>query len=429
MASVRHLGPLSLGACIIGMVVMETLIHTGVCANPWWRVLAMAFEAGTIGGMADWFAVSALFRRVPIPGLSRHTDIIVANRPKIVANLTDYVQNRLLTPAVIREKLAGVGFVSLGLQHLDAGDHLAQVHRAARSAISGFIAELDRDEVVRFLTLAATERLGAVDAAKPLGALLRKAIGQGDHHRLWEGIISESQRLVRGERFAERITAIIRNAAAKEREGGRLKKLFLWTAETTGGFDYDSWSRRIAEALGEWLDEVKRDPAHGFRQEADGYLLDYATALESGRADTVAAVEALKQGMLQHADLEPLVRAALASVTATLQRDLADGQSGLSRLVASLIDGFVARLRTDAKVQEVIDRHVRDAIGGLVEKHHALIGDMVGASLERISDRDLVAQIEDRIGGDLQYIRLNGAIVGGLVGALILAVKFLVFGY
>jgi uncharacterized membrane-anchored protein YjiN (DUF445 family) len=428
MSSARHLGPLSLCACIAGMVVMETLIHTGVCADPWWRVLAMAFEAGTIGGMADWFAVSALFRPVPIPGLSRHTNIIANNRAKIVDNLKDYVQNKLLTPMVIREKLAGVGFVSLALQHLDAGNHLQQVHRAVRTAAGGFVAGLERDEVVVFLTRAATERLSAVDAAKPLGSQLRKAIEGGGHHRLWEGAITESQRLVRGEGFAERITAIIRNAAARERDGGRLKKWFLWTAETTGGFDYGSWARRIAEALDEWLDEVKRDPAHGFRQEADGYLLEYAAALESGRADTVAAVEAFKQGMLQHADLEPVIRAALGGIQATLQRDLADERSGLSRMVASLVDGFVARLRTDAEVQALIDQHVRDAIGALIEKHHAFIGDLVGTSLGKISDRDLVAQIEDRIGGDLQYIRLNGAIVGGLVGALILTAKFVVFG-
>ena len=130
-------------------------------------------------------------------------------------------------------------------------------------------------------------------------------------------------------------------------------------------------------------------------------------------------------------DLQPLIRAALSSLKSDLQRHLADEQSALSTTVTSLVDGLVVKFRADPKMQAFVDEHVGQAIGTLIETNHALIGDLVASSLspQKISDRDLVAQIEDRIGDDLQYIRLNGAIVGGVVGALIMAAKFMLMGF
>lgn len=431
MTSARYLGPVSLGMCMIGMVTTEVLINVGICANSWWRVLAMGFEAGTIGGMADWFAVSALFRTVPIPVLSRHTNIIAKNRTKIVDKLKDYVQNKLLTPAVIREKLTGVRFSSLGLQHLDVGDHRQQLHRVVRSTFSALLADVEREDIVLMITLVASESLRSLDVSKPVGGWLRQAIEHGDHSRLWEGIIGESQRFIRNENFKQHITEIIKVAAAKERGEGVIKKLFLSTAEATGGFRYDSWAEQIAAGLCEWLEALKQDPQHGFRREADHYLLDYASAMETGRPDAVAAIAAFKQGLLDKIDLQPLIRAALGSLKSDLRHHLADEQSALSTTVASLVDGLVGKFRSDPKMQSFVDEHVGQMIGTLIETNHTLIGDMVASSLspQKISDRELVAQIEDRIGNDLQYIRLNGAIVGSVVGALIMAIKFMILGF
>jgi len=430
MRSAKFLGPVSLGLSVVGMVVTEALIHTGVLAHPWWRVLAMGFEAGTIGGMADWFAVSALFRRVPIPLLVRHSDIIVKNRARIVESLKDFVQNRLLTPTAIREKLAGVSFSSLGLRYLDHADHRQQLHRTVRSLIGTFVTDLERDDLAAFVQRVAKERLLAIEVAMPLGTWMHQAMEQGDHHGLWNGIIGECSAFVTSPPFKQRLVTIIKTAAAKERGEGRIKKWFLSTAEATGGFDYESWANQLSEALSEWLEKVQADPQHDFRQQADGYLRGYASAMAAGRPDVVASVETFKQGVLQNADLEPLIRTAISEVKVVIERGLADDQSSLSQAIAAMVDGFIEKLRTDPTVQAYIDHHMRDAMSKLVDTNHALIGDMVGNSLspQKISDRALVAQIEDRIGSDLQYIRLNGAIVGGVVGALIMAAKLTFLG-
>ncbi|MGB5197586.1 MAG: DUF445 family protein, partial [Candidatus Deferrimicrobium sp.] len=114
----RRLGVVSLCTTVCGFVLVETLIFRGYVRGPAWSVLAAAFEAGTVGAMADWFAVTALFREVRIPVLRRHTNIITKNRSKIIAGITDMVQNKWLSPSVIVEHLVRFSASEALLHHL-----------------------------------------------------------------------------------------------------------------------------------------------------------------------------------------------------------------------------------------------------------------------------------------------------------------------
>ncbi|MBA3845625.1 MAG: DUF445 family protein, partial [Planctomycetes bacterium] len=130
MLSRRRLGAYSLATCVAGFIALETALALDWIAHPAWRVLAAGFEAGTIGGLADWFAVSALFRRVPIPLISRHTDIIRRNRSRLTAAIVDLVQNRWLSPAAVRAKIAGFSLVDAlvrGIERDAGGERLAKL--------------------------------------------------------------------------------------------------------------------------------------------------------------------------------------------------------------------------------------------------------------------------------------------------------------
>src|SRR4051794_23185891 len=105
MPSVKKLGHLSLAIAAGGFVSLELAIHQGWLSGATWRILAGGFEAGTVGALADWYAVTALFRRVPIPILGHHSNIIVRNRQRIIANLASTVENEWLTPEVIGQHL------------------------------------------------------------------------------------------------------------------------------------------------------------------------------------------------------------------------------------------------------------------------------------------------------------------------------------
>jgi uncharacterized membrane-anchored protein YjiN (DUF445 family) len=123
----KHLGNLSLLACAGCWITTEAFLSSGFL-NGNWRIAANAFEAGTIGGLADWFAVSALFREIPIPFVRRHTNIIVKNRHRITDGIADMVQNRWLSPAVVREKLENAKMIMMAMELLDREDERSEEH-------------------------------------------------------------------------------------------------------------------------------------------------------------------------------------------------------------------------------------------------------------------------------------------------------------
>src|SRR5215470_377879 len=145
------LGSLSLTVAIGGLIVTELALRRGWLAAPGWKILLQAFEAATIGGLADWFAVSALFREVPLPVIRRHTNIIIRNRQRIVDGIADMVQNRLLAPSVIKEYLAGFSASRFILDYLGSEAWTENVLSILRDLIGQATRGLYAPEVVAFL--------------------------------------------------------------------------------------------------------------------------------------------------------------------------------------------------------------------------------------------------------------------------------------
>jgi uncharacterized membrane-anchored protein YjiN (DUF445 family) len=115
----KRIGIVSLLIAISGLIITFTSIRLGFLKNPCWKILLAGFEAATIGGFADWFAVRALFREIPIWSVRRHTNIIVKNRNKITEGVVDMITNKWLTPEVIKEKISGLSIAENILIYLE----------------------------------------------------------------------------------------------------------------------------------------------------------------------------------------------------------------------------------------------------------------------------------------------------------------------
>jgi uncharacterized membrane-anchored protein YjiN (DUF445 family) len=424
----RQLGAISLVTAAVGCVATDVLIHQGVLAGRGWTVAAAGFEAATIGGVADWFAVSALFREVPLPFVRRHTDIIVRNRARITANLMDYVQNTLLTPAVIAAELGKIPFTRELLGVLGAPASRGRVHGVARELAARLASGLDSAGLRGFLERTVRERLLDPGLAAPAGAWLAGCLERGDHLVLWRSLAERAVVLVRDPASVEQLAAMLAAAAKDYKEQrGMAAKLVLWLGEKTGAADYREIAGTVAAHAAEWLERIHDDPGHELTRRMTDLLRDFAAGLAAGRADAVAEFDAVRGRLLAQADLAALAARVLDQLGRRLAADFADPESDASRTLSGLVDSLLAGLDADAGLQRRLDDQVRAALTHIVARHHARIGEMVGASLapERIGDRDLVAQIEAKIGDDLQYIRLNGAVVGGLVGVAIGALKLL----
>jgi uncharacterized membrane-anchored protein YjiN (DUF445 family) len=148
------LGNISLAVSIGGLIATELALRHGWLAAPGWKVLLQAFEAATVGALADWFAVSALFREVPVPLIRRHTNIIIKNRQRIVDGIADMVQNRWLAPNIIREYLVNFSASQYVLDFLANEDHLKPFLQWSETLSSNLRAGIAAPKSRRFLTRA-----------------------------------------------------------------------------------------------------------------------------------------------------------------------------------------------------------------------------------------------------------------------------------
>ena len=420
------LGTVSLTVSVGGLIATELAMRQGWLAAPGWKVLLQAFEAATVGGLADWFAVSALFREVPLPLIRRHTNIIVRNRQRIVDGIADMVQNRWLSPAIIREYLEHFSASQYALDFLANENHAETVLATARDIIRQLARGADAPELAAFLERALKDQLSNVAFAKPLGRWFGERLRRGDHHCLWDTVLPVLTKALRGPEVQTIVQRVVARALEAYQDAGLLKRLAVDMAR---GLNLVNEKEIVAAFLAkaeEALRAAQSDPAHPIRTRLDGAIIEFADKLAAGDADAVAQIEKLRAVLIHETDARALIQSALSRLVETFEREFKDAASDLNTLLRRTFHERLEMFRADPAAQDKFDRWVRQAAFELMERRHAMIGEIVRSSLEKLSDFDLAGQIEEKVGRDLQYIRLNGAIVGGLAGAVLALVKLLI---
>jgi uncharacterized membrane-anchored protein YjiN (DUF445 family) len=419
------LGNISLAVSIAGLIAAELALRHGWIAAPGWKVLLQAFEAATVGGLADWFAVSALFREVPVPLIRRHTNIIIKNRQRIVDGIADMVQNRWLAPRIIREYLVNFSASQYVLGFLSNKDHLETVLATVRDIIQQFARAIAAPEVAAFLERTFKDQLRDLKFAEPLGQWLGQRIRSGDHHAAWNMLLPVIENAARGPEVKAIAQRTIVRAFEAYKGGGPLKRLAVNLARGLNIVSEKEMVASFLSKLAEAVREAQSDPAHPLRVRIDGIVLEFADKLATGNADAVSAMEKLQAALISGTDLREILQRALGRLSDTIEKEFQKPGSDFNNLMLRTFHDRLDMFRADLAAQERVDRWVTDFALELMEKRHEMIGQMVRGSLEKLSDLDLVGQIEEKVGQDLQYIRLNGAIVGGLAGAVLAIMKLL----
>jgi uncharacterized membrane-anchored protein YjiN (DUF445 family) len=421
----KNLGNLSLLACAGCWLTTEACLSTGILHGNW-SILANAFEAGAIGGLADWFAVSALFREIPIPLVRRHTNIIVKNRRRISDGIADMVQNKWLSPAVVREKLENTRMIVLAMEVLEKENRNLKEYVVL--LLKRLVEGLDDADIVRFLEVAIKGRLSDIDFARSLGLWMRKAMESGYNHEIWDLLFDALQKATQSEQIQEFVAQKLREAAVDEKEKGFLKKVFIGAGEISGGFDYRSAAATLIAQYREVLQEARGEREHMIRRKLDGILRDFARGLENGSPDVTVAFDRFRDNVIREADLQKMLGRMMTDLKGTISLQLEEKGSPLCSVIDRYVDILLASLKSDPQLQERIDRAIKEAIIIFIDKNHAVIGDMVRTSLDpgRLSDGQMVAEIEEKVGDDLQFIRLNGAVVGWFIGLALGTVKALI---
>ncbi len=408
-------GRVSLLVALSGTVLCHVVLALGIFPHKTWlSIIAAGFEAALVGGLADWFAVTALFRHplgLPIP----HTAIIPTRRTKIIESISSIIQEEWLSPAVIRARLARTSSSALLVDWLRDPERLTRFTSPARDIVSHLARILAEDDFVEFVDHTLREQLHERPLAASLGPWLRRFVSS---KRADLGFAAVTRSLANF--FARPDVAkglywcLNRLAHTLHNEGQRLLAFFLRRPTV---------QQKIMEALLNYatteLRNASNDANHPWRISGREAVCRFADQLTAGDPHALVQAQHLQEMLIESVEAAPLVRTILARVAHELERDLADPTSAISTFIERTLRKSVLELFENPERCVRFDQWVQSTASDLVQRHHHEIGLTVRENLEALETGELVAQIEARIGADLQFIRLNGAVVGGLIGLLL----------
>jgi len=419
----NHIGRNSLIISITGLVVVQLLMYVGFLKNEYWHILLSGFEAATIGGFADWFAVSALFYEIPIPIIKKHTNIIVRSRAKLSEGIVDLVTNKWLSPEVIKEKISDVPITENVIKVLREPQNNLLITRFLRVITSRLTANIDSPEVVHMLQAILKEQLKDVDLSSPLGNWLKKSIERGDHNDLWDMILNAAKKTINDDATRKTLLTLVQKQIEAYKDEDFLKGLFIGAAGKAGVIDNNLIVDKIINSITDFVDEAEGVSNHPFREKFDNNILEFSEGLINGAPESIQVINDLQEGLVNNADTENVIQKILVNLKASIENQLKRSNSPIIIFLKENIHNLLVELDTDKTAQNRIDRWVKNTISELVGKYHHEIGEMVRFSLSKLNDVELVGQIEEKVGNDLQFIRLNGALVGGFVGVVIAAMR------
>ncbi|MFJ1755285.1 DUF445 domain-containing protein [Kitasatospora sp. NPDC088134] len=368
-------------------------------AGAWAGYVAAAAEAGMVGALADWFAVTALFRRpfgLPIP----HTAIIPTKKDAFGRSLGDFVGDNFLSAPVVRARLGRIGVARRLGEWLAAPGSAERVTREAAAALRGVLAVLRDDDVQAVVAEAVTRRAAATSVAEPAGRLLGKIVADGGHRGVVDLVAVRAH-----DWLLDHHTDVVARITAK-------------TPGWTPKFIDHQVGERVYKELLRFVTDVRDDPAHPARGALDNFLADFATELQDDPA-TIARVERAKADLLARPEVQDLIASSWAAVRGLVLNAAEDENSELRRRITEGLRAFGRRLATDGKLQAKTDGWLLDAAEYVVSTYREEITSLISETVAGWDAADASRKIEANVGRDLQFIRINGTVVGALAGLLI----------
>ncbi|MFJ9377802.1 DUF445 domain-containing protein [Streptomyces sp. NPDC101455] len=385
-------------------VLAKWASHAG--AGPWTGYVAAAAEAGMVGAMADWFAVTALFRHplgLPIP----HTAIIPTKKDQLGVSLGEFVGENFLSEEVVRQRLRAVGIGSRLGAWLADPDHADRVTAELSAALRGALTVLRDSDVQAIVGEAITRRADAQEIAPGIGKMLEKIVADGGHKRVVDLIVARAHDwlVLHDEQVMDAV------------EGGAPG----WTPR----FVDKRIGERVYKELLRFVTEMRDMPSHPARGALDRFLGDFAADLQSD-TETRARVERLKGEVLGRGEVQDLIASAWTSVRSMIVSAAEDERSELRLRVRASLLSLGARMAVEPKLQAKVDGWVEGAAVYVVTTYRKEITSLITDTVAGWDAEHTTRKIEANIGRDLQFIRINGTVVGSLVGLLIYTVTRLV---
>jgi uncharacterized membrane-anchored protein YjiN (DUF445 family) len=402
LASLKRVATGFLGVAFVIFVTARVFEPT----YPWLGFIRATAEASLVGGLADWFAVTALFRRplgLPIP----HTAIIQNQKDRIGQVLANFIQRHFLSREVIREKLASMRLAERIAQWISDPEHAARLARHLAVGVAQAVQTLPEGDARELIRSSAMSRLQRVQLA-PLLSKLLSAVTTGDRH---QDLLDEALRMTS--------EAIHGNRDELRR---KIRDESPWWVP---GLVDDVLYQRLMSGAQSLIEEVAADNSHPLRRRFDAAFRNFVDRLEHS-PQVQARTEEIKEDLLGHPMVEELTasvwdRAREAAERFSARADDPGAVAPLARGISTLGESL---LGSEERLAE-LDQFLTDFVTTLLEQHRHEVADLISATVSRWDPEAAAQRIELAVGRDLQFIRLNGTLVGGLAGLVIYTVSLL----
>lgn len=392
-----------------GFLVFATVVFFGSHAfeGAWVGYVRAAAEAGMVGALADWFAVTALFRRplgLPIP----HTAIIPTRKNVFGQTLGDFVGINFLSEEVVKDKLRRAGIARRAGAWLKEPDNAERITKELANVVKGAVTVLRDDDVQAVIEHAIVKRIVDQPWGPPLGKLLNQVLTDGAHHKLVDLMCDRAYDWVRDN--YSKVMLVVTDRAP------------TWSPKFVDSMLAD----KVYAELVDFAWAVKTDVNHPMRQAIDQFLIEFSGDLQTDPA-TMERAELVKSQMINHPDVRNVIGSAWGTAKKMLLDAAEDPSSELRVRIRDGLASFGERLVEDEELRAKVDGWLEGAAAYVVNNYRAEITTLITDTVERWDAEETSRKIELQVGRDLQFIRINGTVVGALAGVLIYTVAQLVF--
>ena len=387
---------------LVGAAIVFLVASANEDGRTWVGYVRAGAEAAMVGALADWFAVTALFRHplgIPIP----HTAIIPRRKDQIGRSLGEFVQGNFLTTDLLLERLRGVHVGERLGGWLRQPEHAERATDAVSDAVRGATLVIDDRDVQDALGSSVERQLRAMQVAPLLGKAVDVAVEGGYHRNLLDSVLTGLASFLDENRDTFR---------------ARLQEESPWWVPES--ID-DRVFGKLFTGVHRFLADLGAQPDHEVRRAIDRRIVALAARLREDPV-LIAKAEEIKAELLAHRDVQDWLASLWLEIKQSLLDAAADPDSDLRRRLSGALARAGERLAGDPELQAKVDDWVERAAVYVVEKYRGEAAELIATTVERWDADDTARRIELQVGRDLQFIRINGTVVGGLAGLLIHAV-------
>ncbi|WP_034917158.1 DUF445 family protein [Erwinia sp. 9145] len=408
--------PLLLLCGAAALFIVTVLYPLWYPANAWVGALKAVSEAAMVGALADWFAVSALFRRVPIPLVGRHTAIIPRNKDRIADNLALFVQDKFLNTDSLLALIRRHDPAQIIANWLSMPENAARLGGYLLRVVRGFLDMADDSRIQSFMRRAIHKAIDKVDLTQSTAMVLESLTKNNRHQALLDDAVAQLLQLINKPGTHDFIAQQVMRWLKREHP---IKEKMLpteWVGEKS--------AEVTANAVRSILNDIEQDNAHELRQ---GFNRAVQRLIERLKSDPEMQVKAenIKTWLKQDEALNTYISQIWGDLRAWLKEDLDKPDSVLHAKVSAAGQWLGETLMQDANLRASFNQHLEDAATGVAPEFSAFLSRHISDTVKSWDEKDMSHQVELNIGKDLQRIRINGTVVGGAIGLLLWGLSLL----